>query len=74
VPSRTFPLIAHQTVIPDNSWISTADCFHPSGEGQRLFATGLWNGMLTPVPKKADYTAAIDDVPMCADADTLLYN
>jgi len=63
-----------KSVIPDKSYISTADCFHPSGDGQRMLAVGLWNSMLLPVQDKGNYVATVDDVPSCADENTLLYS
>eukprot|EP00300_Choanocystis_sp_HF-7_P030037 c38785_g1_i1.p1 GENE.c38785_g1_i1~~c38785_g1_i1.p1 ORF type:complete len:390 (+),score=67.61 c38785_g1_i1:6-1175(+) len=45
------------TDIPSASYLSTADCFHPSGSGQALIATGLWNNMLQPVSSKATSVA-----------------
>eukprot|EP00455_Lapot_gusevi_P049966 TRINITY_DN717_c0_g1_i2.p1 TRINITY_DN717_c0_g1~~TRINITY_DN717_c0_g1_i2.p1 ORF type:complete len:347 (+),score=117.81 TRINITY_DN717_c0_g1_i2:49-1089(+) len=40
------------TVIPDSSYISTLDCFHPSERAHVEVATYLWNSMLTAVPYK----------------------
>jgi len=62
-----------KAVIPDRAYITHADCFHPSGEGQRLFATALWNSMILPREKKNTYVADARDLPQCANADTRLY-
>jgi len=66
------PALVH-SVIPDKSYITHADCFHPSGEGQRMFATALWNSMILPRAQKASYIATADDTPVCATAETRLY-
>jgi len=34
--------------IPDFSYISELDCFHPSAKGHHLMALKLWNAMLNP--------------------------
>eukprot|EP00817_Percolomonadidae_sp_ATCC50343_P000975 CAMPEP_0117420510 /NCGR_PEP_ID=MMETSP0758-20121206/1830_1 /TAXON_ID=63605 /ORGANISM="Percolomonas cosmopolitus, Strain AE-1 (ATCC 50343)" /LENGTH=306 /DNA_ID=CAMNT_0005202163 /DNA_START=174 /DNA_END=1094 /DNA_ORIENTATION=+ len=41
-----------QMVVPDLSFLSSLDCFHPSVSANVHFATYLWNSMLTPPAKK----------------------
>lgn len=36
---------AKNQAIPDISWLSGLDCFHPSALAHSAFATGLWNSM-----------------------------
>jgi phospholipase B1, membrane-associated len=60
------------TIIPDRSYISTADCFHPSGTGQAFLAKGLWNNMITPSASKSSNILATDPI-LCPTADTLIY-
>jgi len=66
------PMLA-KSVIPDRSYITYADCFHPSGEGHRMFATALWNSMIMPKAQKSGYIATANDAPACAQEDTSLY-
>jgi len=66
------PSLIH-SVIPDRAYITNADCFHPSGEGQRLFATALWNSMVLPRTEKSAYIAKATDMPVCADDNTRLF-
>jgi len=72
-----FAVVVHsmlsKSVVPDRSFISAADCFHPSGSGQRMFGTALWNSMIMNAQAKGGYIATADDVPRCAAADSLLY-
>lgn len=48
---------AKNQAIPDISWLSGLDCFHPSSLAHSAFATGLWNGMFhtdrVPAPLSA---------------------
>jgi len=60
------------TVIPDKSYITPADCFHPSALGQQGFAISLWNNMLSPTSRKATRFNP-GDAPMCPNDDTLVY-
>jgi len=38
--------------IPDQTYLSAADCFHPSVKGHEAAGVALWNGMLEPVAQK----------------------
>jgi phospholipase B1 len=74
--SDTFAVVIQpflsNTAIPDRSYISQADCFHPSGKGQILFGTGLWNNMIEPINSKTTRVDA-QSVYRCPAASTLLY-
>jgi len=56
----------------NRTFLSAADCFHPSGLAHSEISTALWNAMITPVAQKKtawDPTTG----PICATADTLLW-
>lgn len=58
--------------IPDVSYLSPADCFHPNLKGHHALATALWNTMFVPQAKKqhdSDPSAPV----FCPTADSLLY-
>jgi phospholipase B1 len=58
--------------IYDRTYLSAADCFHPSGLAHSVLATALWNSMITPIAnKKTSWDP--DSAPQCATAETLLY-
>lgn len=57
--------------IPDKSFLSKADCFHPSGIGQAWFAVGLFNSMTQPVGQKMKRVP--NDMVNCPTEGTLLY-
>eukprot|EP00762_Andalucia_godoyi_P002932 ANDGO_04184.mRNA.1 hypothetical protein CAOG_00259 len=38
--------------LPDLSYVSNLDCFHPSAKANEQMAMGLWNSFLSPVDKK----------------------
>ena len=50
--------------IPESSYLSTFDCFHPSESAHREFAIALWNGMFEPFGKKQK-NPKVPGVPMC---------
>jgi len=60
------------TNIPDRSYLSPADCFHPSAKGHEALSIAVWNNMLVPAASKKTYWD-VNDVPLCAGPDTLLY-
>jgi len=60
------------THVPDRSFLSPADCFHPSAKGHEAMSIGLWNNMITPAAQKKKVWDTVD-APICATADTLLY-
>ena len=37
---------AIQTDLAEREWISQADCFHPSAEGQAFISRGIWDNLL----------------------------
>jgi phospholipase B1 len=60
------------TLIPDLSWVSTLDCFHPALKTHQMLAVNLFNSMTTPIAQKplaADFNAQVN----CPTADTLIY-
>jgi len=58
--------------IYNRTFLSPADCFHPSALAHEAISIGLWNSMLTPAAqKKTSWNP--DDVPICATADSVLY-
>jgi len=56
----------------NRTFLSAADCFHPSGIAHGVISTALWNSMVTPVAQKK---TAWDpsQTPFCATENTLLY-
>lgn len=61
-----------KTLVLERSELAKADCFHPSAYSHGVAAVALWNNMISPKSQKK--TAwSLDDTPMCATADTLLY-
>jgi phospholipase B1 len=52
--------------IVDISYVAI-DCVHLSANGNRVYATGLWENMLQPVGAKGSLTA--DDPPVCPSQD-----
>ncbi len=61
------------TKIPDESYVSTLDCFHPSLKTHQLLGIGLWNSMLTPIAQKLVGWQGQPLTPICPTADTLIY-
>eukprot|EP01080_Neovahlkampfia_damariscottae_P005572 gene5572-9388_t len=55
--------------VPDRTWATKFDCFHPSVKANKMFSIGLWNSMLLPDHKKP--TVAVDRF-LCPHEDTLL--
>jgi lysophospholipase L1-like esterase len=60
---------AEETDLAQREWISQADCFHPSAEGQALFARGMWENLQQPVGAKSNKIDPTDP-PLCPTADT----
>jgi len=65
------PLFVNMT-IPDFSYLSTLDCFHPSLKAHEKLAIAIWNSLISPVSKKRRALYP-DDPFLCPDANTLLY-
>lgn len=72
-----FAVVVHPTLInakiPERHFISKSDCFHPSGTGQEVFATGLWNSMLLTAAERAQTVANVYDEPVCATASSVFH-
>jgi len=60
---------AEATDLAQREWISQADCFHPSAEGQALFARGMWENLQQPVGSKENKVDP-KDPPVCPTNDT----
>lgn len=68
-----YQLFLTDTRIPDKSYLSTGDCFHPAEKTHGFLATALWNNLITPTPQKKRYWRPEDnEQPICASSDTLL--
>jgi len=60
------------SAIYDRTYLSKADCFHPSDKAHLAMSIALWNSMITPIPhKKTAWNPG--ESPICATKDTLLY-
>eukprot|EP00163_Fabomonas_tropica_P020303 TRINITY_DN357_c0_g2_i1.p1 TRINITY_DN357_c0_g2~~TRINITY_DN357_c0_g2_i1.p1 ORF type:complete len:414 (-),score=134.69 TRINITY_DN357_c0_g2_i1:130-1371(-) len=61
-----------ESVIPDLSYVSPLDCFHPNGKSHVDLAVGLWNNM---IQKKADKSNKWfpGELPKCPDENTRLW-
>jgi len=60
------------TIIPDRSYLSQADCFHPAAKAHEAFSISLWNNLITPAAQKRTKWDP-NEVALCADKDTLVY-
>jgi len=58
--------------IPDFSYLSDLDCFHPSLLANQKNAIAGWNSMITKGSEKKHYFDPNDDIK-CPTNDTLLY-
>jgi len=61
-----------QLLIPDLSWVSTLDCFHPSLKTHEALAVNLWNVAMMPIAQKpviGDLTPTLS----CPTPDSLFY-
>lgn len=69
-PSHPLPSNRMLTcAIPMTAHTSKADCFHPSAEGQALFARGMWENLQQPVGSKENKVDP-KDPPVCPTNDT----
>jgi len=58
--------------IYNRTYLSAADCFHPSAISHEVISVGLWNSIITPsASKPTSWDPA--QPPKCADKDSLLY-
>eukprot|EP01112_Ceratiomyxa_fruticulosa_P019754 TRINITY_DN6540_c0_g1_i1.p1 TRINITY_DN6540_c0_g1~~TRINITY_DN6540_c0_g1_i1.p1 ORF type:complete len:402 (-),score=75.01 TRINITY_DN6540_c0_g1_i1:80-1285(-) len=60
-----------QTLIPERSYLSAADCFHPSAIAHQNLAIGLWNTLIAPVESKP-LSWVIGEQAVCATEDTII--
>jgi len=65
------PFTANLT-IPDISYLSTLDCFHPSLKAHEKIGTAIWNSLISPLSKKRR-SFYPDDPLYCPDANSLIY-
>jgi phospholipase B1 len=56
--------------LPDSSYLSDLDCFHPSSKAHGAMATALWNGLFDASRKPKPIDAS--SVPMCPTPDTVI--
>jgi len=56
----------------NRTYLSAADCFHPSAISHEAISVALWNAIITPAAQKK-FAWDITETPICATADTLLY-
>jgi len=56
--------------IPDSSYLSSADCFHPSAKAHEAFGVALWNSIITPSDQKR-YDWSLGEVVQCPTESTL---
>eukprot|EP00030_Apusomonadida_sp_AF-17_P002881 a342544_21.p1 GENE.a342544_21~~a342544_21.p1 ORF type:complete len:387 (-),score=140.66 a342544_21:55-1185(-) len=61
------------TLLPDKSYLSTADCFHPSGTGQALLAKGIWNNLLQPLSAKSTSVSPSDAI-ICPTVESVFFS
>jgi len=57
--------------VPNFSFLSDLDCFHPSAEAHQILATYLWNGLFSDDRAPRPLDAA--DGPFCPTPKTVLY-
>ena len=60
-------------VVPEISWLSPIDCFHPSDLAHSFMAMGLWNIMQTPIAAKT-HNMDFHTPLMCANATSRFYS
>lgn len=58
--------------VPDISYLSALDCFHPGQKGHAEAAVALWNSLVTPRSQKKT-SFSVGAAPICADKDTILH-
>ena len=59
--------------IPDISFLSTLDCFHPSSEAHEALGIGLFNNMLQPVGGKTS-PVTLPVTPTCPGPNARIYS
>lgn len=68
----TLQPVTKNLIIPDISYLSTLDCFHPSQKAHEKLAITIWNSLISPVLKKRRAFYPEDPI-LCPDSNTLLY-
>lgn len=63
--------VLSQGKVPDVTYLSDLDCFHPSKYGQRSLAIGVWNCMLLPKAQKPISWSPVMLFPLCPDDSTV---
>jgi len=61
-----------QSVVSSRSYLSAADCFHPSAIAHQYAAVALWNAMITPSAEKKTSWDPKEE-PICPGESTLVY-
>eukprot|EP00042_Codosiga_hollandica_P020792 m.69175 g.69175 ORF g.69175 m.69175 type:complete len:110 (-) comp50047_c0_seq1:119-448(-) len=64
--------VTENLVIPNGTYVSHLDCFHPNLLADETLAIALWNSMITPAADKV-HGMFPGTKPLCATEDTLLY-
>jgi hypothetical protein len=62
------PMLQHAR-LPDKTWVSSFDCFHPSMKANAETSAALWNSMQLPLGKKP--TTMVSEF-LCPDENTFL--
>jgi len=61
-----------ESPVYNRSFLSAADCFHPSAISHEAASVALWNSMITPLNNKAKSWVP-GQLPICPTADTIIY-
>jgi len=61
-----------ESAIFNRSYLSAADCFHPSAISHVAISTALWNSLLTPSAQKK-FAWNPEDAPLCATAASIFH-
>eukprot|EP01091_Cochliopodium_minus_P017130 TRINITY_DN6622_c0_g1_i1.p1 TRINITY_DN6622_c0_g1~~TRINITY_DN6622_c0_g1_i1.p1 ORF type:complete len:351 (-),score=87.56 TRINITY_DN6622_c0_g1_i1:35-1087(-) len=67
-----FQPFTRNLVIPNESYVSTLDCFHPSLLAHQALAVSVWNSMLLPVGQKPT-TWNPDQLLQCATSSSKIF-
>lgn len=75
VRAEDFAVVYHpfsgDLALPNVTYLSEADCFHPGERGHAVGALSLWNSLLTPQRNKST-SADVGRPPICPTADSVL--
>lgn len=58
--------------IPNATYLSALDCFHPGQLGHAMLAKALWNNLVTPRAQKRTHQT-VEEPVICGDTSTLLH-